>query len=105
MVIGKIVYGPSQFTLQWIHSNSVRSAHNQHGAAVCGTNMKIKLYVNNFQEESLIINADSSKGKSKQYLAAGTFNENVIKEFSLQTTKWCIAYPADFSASLFLLVH
>lgn len=45
--------------------------------------MKIKLYVNNFQEESLIINADSSKGKSKQYLAAGTFNENIVKEFSL----------------------
>lgn len=45
------------------------------------------LNVGNFQDESFIVSADSSKGKSKQCLAAGTFNENVIKEFNLQTTK------------------
>lgn len=52
----------------------------RHKATTC-------INVDNFQDESLIVNADSSKGKGKQYLAAGTFNENVIKEFSLQTTK------------------
>lgn len=45
------------------------------------------LYVNNFQVELLIINADSSEVESKQHLAARTFNENVIKEFRLRTTK------------------
>lgn len=49
--------------------------------------MRTILYVNNFQAELLIINADSSEGESKQHLAARTFNENVIKEFRLRTTK------------------
>ncbi|EMP39119.1 hypothetical protein UY3_03693 [Chelonia mydas] len=59
----------------------------QHGAAVCGSDGRKILHVNNLQVELLIINEDSSEGKNKEHLQARTFNENVIKEFSLKTTK------------------
>lgn len=46
----------------------------------------ICLYINSFQVELLIINADSSEGETKWHLAAIAFNENIVKEHSLQMT-------------------
>lgn len=36
--------------------------------------------------ELLIINADSFEGETKRHLAAIAFNENIVKEHSLQMT-------------------
>jgi len=60
--------------------------------------------------ESLIINADSSKGRNPWHLAASTVNENVIKEVNLQAMKWTLYLFLFFffflpSAPLHLRVH
>lgn len=57
------------------------------------------LYEHNRQVGLLIVYADSSEGESKQHLAGRAFNERVIQELSLQTTKWAIAHSTDFSTS------
>lgn len=46
----------------------------------------ICLCINSFQAELLIINADSFEGETKWHLAAIAFNENIVKEHSLQMT-------------------
>lgn len=50
------------------------------------TLLMICLYINSFQVELLIINADSFEGETKRHLAAIAFNENIVKEHSLQMT-------------------
>lgn len=55
--------------------------------SVCGSDMSTIFHVNNFQVE-VLINADSPESKSKQRLAGRTINESIIREFSLQTTRW-----------------
>ena len=63
------------------HHSTARS-----GSALCpphgchSTDTRTILYVNNFQVQLLIINTDSSEGKSKRHLAVRTFNESAIKE-------------------------
>lgn len=60
------------------------------------------LYANNLQVELLIINTDSSEGENKQHLAARTFNEPVMREFSLQNTNLFFSMLEWLRVSAFL---
>lgn len=81
-------YGPTQETA--LHLQSALTFLflflTQHRASLC--NKRSMFYVNHFPVESLIINADSSKGRNPWHLASRTVNENVIKKANLQTMKW-----------------